>query len=345
MDDYKNSVDAAVLRAALAALVVAVPAWTLLSLTIVLGRVWRDRTHAALPVRLSEREASRLVRRAAGRPRTEWGRWRRVTAVSRLARERHPAARRLVRPLVEDPDPALASAAIRVLGDLGDDWAIDSLVRALTNGYGPRSRIATELERLAPAPGPKLVPLLRSRQPIVRFWGATLLRPYPELAGERLVALTWDTDPSVRAAAAETLATRSGPEVGTALLACLEDGEWLVRTHAARAVAEVVGVEAAPTISRLLADDVWWVRLAAKDSLRALGRDAVPSLVSLLTHASPAARSGAAEVLQDIGFVDDLVRHDPGSRLLARIYVAGGDRFRVAAEARAAGQPEVARAA
>ena len=232
-----------------------------------------------------------------------------------------------------------------MLGDLGDDAAIDSLITALRKGYAPRSRVATELERLAPAPGPKLIPLLRSKRPIVRYWGAMLLRPYPDLAGERLVALTWDVDPNVRAAAAETLAVRSGRDVGTALLACLEDSAWFVRAHAARAVAEVVGVEAAPTIARLLADDVWWVRVAAEDALRALGQAAVPTLVSLLTHESAHARGGAAEVLQDIGFVDELVRADPNSRLLRRIYLAGGDRFRVAAEERAASRLEVSRAA
>ena len=234
---------------------------------------------------------------------------------------------------------------MRVLGNVGDEWAIDTLIAALKSGPDQSSRIGTELERLAPAPGRKLVPLLRSRNPRVRFWGATLLRPYPELAGETLVVLTWDPDPSVRAAAAETLATRSGKDVGTALHACLDDAAWVVRVHAVRAVGEVYGAEAAPTIARSLADDVWWVRAAAKDALRSVGSDAVPSLISVLTHADPVAREGAAEVLQDIGFVDSLVLSDPQSRLLKRIYAAGGGRFRAAAEARAEGRAETALAA
>ena len=338
--------DALVSRVAIAVLVVAVPAWTVASLTLVLGRMvhdWRRATRARMEPRA--REVTRLIRRAGGRPRTELGKRRRITAVARLAKAGHPATPRLVRPLVEDPDPAFSSAAIRVLGDLGDEWAVDRLVGALKMGCGPRSRIATEIERLAPAPGPKLVPLLRSRNPSVRFWAATLLRPYPELAGDRLVALTWDVDANVRAAAAETLATRTGPEVGTALLACLEDSEWFVRAHAARAVGDVVGVEAAPTIARLLADEDWWVRMAAQSALRGLGLDAVQSVASVLTHADPVARNGAAEVLQDVGFVDELVRRDPQSRLLERIYAAGGARFRAAAEARAEGLVEGARAA
>jgi len=105
--------------------------------------------------------------------------------------------------------------------------------------------------------------------------------------------------------------------------------------HAARAAGHVLGAEAAPTVTRLLSDERWWVRTAAKDSLRGMGVDAVPSLLSVLNHEDPFARNGAAEVLQDIGFVDFLALDDPHSPLLARIYDAGGDRYREAAEARA----------
>ena len=146
--------------------------------------------------------------------------------------------------------------------------------------------------------------------------------------------LTWDSDANVRAAVVETLGTRQGKAVGTALLARLDDSEWFVRVHAARAAGHVVGAEAAPTITRLLADERWWVRTAAKDALRGMGSDAVPSLLSILAHDDPFAQNGAAEVLQDIGFVDFLASDNPRSPLLERIYDAGGERYREAAEAR-----------
>ncbi len=229
----------------------------------------------------------------------------------------------------------IAAAAIRTLGDIGDAWAIDLLLDCLRRESSQRSRLAAELERLAPAPGAKLVPLLRAWDPGVRFWGATLLRPYPTLGESTLIELTWDPDPNVRAAVVETLGSRSGKAVGTALVARLDDNEWFVRVHAARAAGRVVGVDAAPTITRLLADERWWVRTAAKDALRGMGSDAVPALLSLLAHADPFARNGAAEVLQDLGFVDFLVLDNPRSPLLERIYEAGGERYREAAEARA----------
>jgi len=327
--------DALALRVALVVLTLALTAWLVLSLAILLGRVRYDRKQRQpVSANVSARTARRLVRRVGGRPRTEWGRWRRVTALQRLERAHHPAVSNLIKSVLDDSDRRIATAAIRTLGDVGDDWAIELLIDALKRGHGPRSRIAAELDQLAPAPGQRLVPLLRDWDPAVRFWGASLLRPYPELGDPTLIELTWDSDPNVRASAVETLGTRSGRAVGAALLARLDDSEWFVRVHAARAAGHVLGAEAAPTVVRLFADERWWVRTAAKDALRGMGADAVPSLLSILAHDDPFARNGAAEVLQDIGFVDFLQLDSPGSPLLQRIYEAGGERYRDAAKAR-----------
>ncbi len=328
-------VDSFVLDAAVVVFAVSFCVWVAFALAILVGRTRYDRAREAHGSNeLSARAASRLVRRVQGKPRTEWGRWRRVTALQQLERAHHPAVPQLIRSVLDDPDERVAAAGIRTLGDMGDDWAIDILIDALRRGQGSRSRIAAELEQLAPAPGHRLGVLLRDWSPAVRFWGATLLQSYPDLATSTLIQLTWDPDPNVRAAVVETLGTRAGKEVETALLASLDDGEWFVRVHAARAAGHVVGVAAAPSIARLLADERWWVRTAAKDALRTLGSDAVSTLLSVLTHDDLFARNGAAEVLQDIGFVDFLALDNPRSPLLERIYAAGGERYREAAEAR-----------
>lgn len=333
-DDLK--VDALVLRVSLVVLALAFAAWLTLSLAVVLGRMRYDRRRRGQhSERLGERDAVRLVRRVRRRPRTEWGRWRRVVALQRLGRAHHPAVPMLVPSVLDDPDPRIATAAIRTLGDIGDDWAVAILIDALRRGSGSRSRVAAELEELAPAPRDHVLPLLRDWDPTVRFWGATLLHAYPELGEATLIELTWDPDPNVRAAAVETLGTRTGDNVGTALVARLDDSEWFVRVHAARAAGQVVGAGAAPSIARLLADERWWVRTAAKDALRGLAADAVPALLTMLGHEDRFARNGAAEVLQDIGFVDFLVLDSPRSPLLERIYAAGGEGYRDAAEARA----------
>jgi HEAT repeat protein len=328
-------VDSRALGLSLVVLGCSIAAWLAISLAVLVSRTRYDRRHAGQrTAELSSRRAERLIRRVQRRPRTEWGRWKRVAALQRLERAHHRSVPALVGVVLDDPDERIAAAAIRTLGAIGDEWAVEILVQALKKGRGPRSRVAAELEDLAPAPGRKLVPLLRDWDPGVRFWAATLLGRYPELAESSLVSLTWDPDANVRAAAVESLGSRTGDAVGNALIARLDDSEWFVRVHAARAAGHVVGAAAAPSIARLLADSTWWVRTAAKDALRGMGVDAVPALLSLLTHEDGFARNGAAEVLQDVGFVDFLAQDDPRSPLLARIYAAGGEKLREAAEDR-----------
>ena len=116
--DDDGLVNELVLDVALLVLALSLPAWLALSLAIVFGRVRYERSHREVTsAPLSDRAARRLVRRVRGRPRTEWGRWRRVTAVQRLERAHHRAVPRLIRPLLVDEDAKIAAAAIRTLGD------------------------------------------------------------------------------------------------------------------------------------------------------------------------------------------------------------------------------------
>jgi HEAT repeat protein len=345
--DDDGNVNDFVVRVALLAFAAAFVAWIALSVTVVAGRVWYDRRHRESGGRLRPRRARRLIRRALSDARTDWGRWRRIAALTRLAQARHPATRRVLRRSVADPDPHVAAAAVRALGDLGDEWAIELLLDALREGRVPRSRVASQLERLAPVPGAQLLPLLRDPDAAVRFWGATLLAPYRRLGQADLLALTRDVDPNVRAAAVETLGGRGGEGAARAALELLEDPAWFVRVHAARAAGQVAGAPSAPALTQLLSDDRWWVRTAAKDALRSLDGAAVAALLPVLGSPDEFARNGAAEILQDIGYVDHLAVVEPDSPLLARIYAAGGERLRQAAELRAASRSraEEARAA
>lgn len=325
-----------VFRTAVFVLATALPLWLLLSLTVVVGRVRYDRRQRIGVGAPSPRQVDRLLRRALGTPRTEWGEWRRIAAINRIAQMRHSATPHVLHHALWGADEKAAAAAIRCLGKLGDLWAMELLVAALRGGRVPRSRVAAQLERLYPEPGYLLLPLLRDSDPAVRFWGATLVAPYEALAEDDLVELTRDEIANVRAAAIEALSNRRGEDAAEATIALLEDPEWFVRVHAARAAAQVAGAEAAPAIARLLSDERWWVRTAAKDALEALGLAAVPALVPVLSSPDRFARNGAAEVLQDVGLVDHLALEDPASPLLARIYAAGGQKLREAAEERTA---------
>lgn len=323
-----------VLPTAILVLAVSFPLWVLLSLTVVIGRLRNDRRQRIGARTPSARQVERLVRRALRTPRTELGEWRRITALNRLARMEHPATPHVLYHALWGEDEKAAAAAVRSLGALGNPWAIELLVIALRGGRVPRSRVAAQLERLYPEPAFLLLPLLRDHDPAVRFWGATLLGPYESLGESELVELTWDQDPNVRAAAVEALGNRKSEQAAKATVALLEDPAWFVRVHAARAAGHAAGAEAAPAIARLLGDERWWVRTAAKDALETMGKDGAEALVPVLTSADRFARNRAAEVLQDIGLVDYLALEHPESSLLARIYAAGGEKLRAAAEER-----------
>jgi HEAT repeat protein len=327
---------ALVLRVAVVVLAVSFSLWVALSVAILIGRARYDRKLRIGLTTPSAREVNRLLRRALSEPRTEWGEWRRISALNRLAQIRHPATSHVLYHALWGSDPKAAAAAIRCLGALGDLWAIELLVAALRGGRVSRSRVAAQLERLFPEPGFLLLPLLRDPDPAVRFWGATLIGPYEALGEVDLLSLTRDDDPNVRAAAVEALGSRHGEAAAAATVALLDDTVWFVRVHAARAAGHVAGASAAPQIAKLLADERWWVRTAAKDALRGLGGEAIPALTSMLSSEDRFARNGAAEVLQDVGLVDHLALEEPGSPLLAHIYAAGGPRLRQAAESRAA---------
>jgi HEAT repeat protein len=119
----------------------------------------------------------------------------------------------------------------------------------------------------------------------------------------------------------------------------LDDEVMFVRAHACRAAGRLGGPGVAPRLLPLLGDSAWWVRAAAKDTLGSFGAQVAPLLFEELDSPDRFARNGAAEVLQDLGIVDELLRTTPDSPLLHRIFRAGGRGFVDAARLRADGDP------
>jgi HEAT repeat protein len=145
-----------------------------------------------------------------------------------------------------------------------------------------------------------------------------------------LANLRRDSDPSVRKAAIESLGAIGGaPAVDTAL-ALLRDPVWFVRAHAARALGEMKRADLARELLPLLSDGQWWVRAATKDALLAMGKGVAETVGTLLDHPDRFARNGAAEVLQNLGILDDLAARavaggdDAGLALLRKAAAAGG---------------------
>jgi HEAT repeat protein len=321
------------------ALAAAVIAWASLATVTVVGRLGfeRRRRLAVLQpasVRSSPGRSRRLVARAEHH-RGEASKWKRIAALRTLAREGHPRSRALLRWAVADPDRDVAGAAVRALGEIDDEWAAELLVEALRENRYPRALAAAQLERRTPAPTSLFVPLLSDRDPAVRFWGATLMAGSPEVAGDELIALATDADPNVRAAATESLGARSDPGALAAVRPRLADEVWFVRVHACRALGQLGSPGDAPILASMLGDPWWWVRAAAKDALRSLGLSVAATLLPQLESDDAFVRNGAAEVLQDIGFLDSLARTGKEGELRERILAAGGEDMRQTADTRA----------
>lgn len=230
--------------------------------------------------------------------------WRRITALHILFHADDPKILELLEPALASRDSEIVGTAVSLLGRISELGAARLLVGALIEGRYPASRIATHLDRFPSSIADELLPLLREPNPALRFWGVTLLGRY---RNEREVGeLASDPDERVRKAVAETLGTGMGKtEASARLLAgLLDDESWIVRAHAARALGDLKRVEHTESIAALLADTEWWARLAAKETLFVLGESSVPVLLQHLTHHDRFARNGAAEVLQNLGWVD-----------------------------------------
>jgi hypothetical protein len=300
--------------------VVVVVAWAIVAVVTVGGRVVFDRRGVSQGKAARRPGAERrLVLAAQARYRTGLGRWRRVRAIRELGRLRHPATRIVVVRALAEEKGELLEASVRALGDLGGRWAAACLVDILERGAMPRSRIASQLERLAAEAAPGLEGLLANRDPEVRRWAATLLASCPQVATDRLIGLLSDRSAEVRAAAAETLGRRGEDAATRDVCVLLEDDAWFVRVHAARALSALGTIDDALSVGPLLADGRWWVRNAAKEALRTRGSEIAESVLPFLDSHDPFARDGAAEILQDVGYLEELRRSKSNPQLLDRL--------------------------
>jgi HEAT repeat protein len=149
-----------------------------------------------------------------------------------------------------------------------------------------------------------------------------------------LASLTHDENPLVRRAAIESLSLIGGDMVSAEATRLLSDEVFFVRAHAARALGTLRAIEAAPAVASLLTDREWWVRYAAKTSLETMGSQVIPDILPYLKHQDRFARNGAAEVLQNLGYFEQLLSEElaePGrperQALLSQLAQAGGARM------------------
>jgi len=262
--------------------------------------------------------------------------WRRMTALRILARLDHPQAMTLLARAVDDEDVDVAACGLALLGRSHHPAAAERLLGALASPRLSASRVAVYIDQSPQHLGAQLTALLDHTEPVVRQWAATLLTRYPDETLEpRLAPLTTDPDPRVRKAAVQTLG-RIGDELAAeCAIHLLTDSVSYVRAYAVRALGDLGRTDQADRVSSLLGDGDWWVRLAAREALEMMGPEVWPVLVRRLEHRDKFVRNGAAEVVQNLGVLDNLIMleaatdNPAGSKvaMLQRIAAAGGVRF------------------
>ena len=238
--------------------------------------------------------------------------WRRIGALRIMAHTRAPGYLTELDRALKDGGPVVVGAVVNLLGRMPETQAGKLLVDALLAGRCNRSRVAMALEAYPESVLELILPLLSSRNAIIRYWSAMLLRRYgtePEV-GPRLATLASDRDPLVRRAAIESLSFVGGPDAIAAAMSRLQDPVSYVRAHAARTLGVLRAHEATDAVLPLLADQDWWVRYAAKEHLEAMGPDVVEKLVPYLSHTDEFARNGSAEVLQNLGAFEQLLEEE-----------------------------------
>ena len=264
--------------------------------------------------------------------------WRGVQAVRILARADHSQVLPALERMLASEDEDVRAAAVTVLGDVEDERATALLIEALRSGACPPRWAAALLDH-RPIPKALLLPLLEEESADVRAAATRLFARVDSAdteADEILLSLCADSEPDVRAAACGALGERGSPAAAERIVRMLRDPVWFVRVRAARALGRLHEVNSAGKIAELLESPFWWVRQAAKDTLVDLGPAVKDQLLPWLDNDDAFARNSCAEVLQNLGIVDDLVAEandasNPGrassaSVLLRKILTAGGER-------------------
>jgi HEAT repeat protein len=212
--------------------------------------------------------------------RSTWAR-QRLRAARWLGRLQHRDGVPDLIQLAGDRSSRVRAAAVAALGTARDERAQSALAALLdehASGSGRRSVPVQVLTRALAAHGAAGISLALSR-----------LRS-PSAA--------------VRTAAADVLASASGPHPGVcaALLSALDDGESEVRARAAKAIGNIGDAGAVGSLIKTLADPVWFVRLQTAKAIGALAHErAVRALVTALTDEAWQVRAAAAEALRRVG--------------------------------------------
>lgn len=210
-----------------------------------------------------------IARQAASR---FW--WRRLAAARLLAFTAAPSDRVRVRRLLDDPHPAVRTAATRCLPRVNDPELV-ALVLDRLPPLAPlvRAALTVTLRELASHTVPALLARLAnaaSSRDLETWINVAEVIGAPE-AYPHLAALARHEEAVVRLAVARALKRQFHSNASDVLAMLLSDDDWRVRAQAARSLGALGAHEKTPALETALADSAWWVRFRASLALAQMG--------------------------------------------------------------------------
>ena len=184
--------------------------------------------------------------------------------------------------------------AIRALAEIGDESALEDLVKDFTSRDTPmRRNIVLLLGRFTTEKAfDALAFALKDEEPDVR---RAVVHALGNISGDKalrsLIHAVADDDPEVRMLAADALGNSSAPEVPDVLIPLLEDDDLWVRAAAARGLGRIGGEKGGEVLAMHLntATDIFLLSLV--DVVGKLRTErALEPLLRLASHADPEVR-------------------------------------------------------
>jgi HEAT repeat protein len=258
--------------------VVAVAQAAFLVAFVVLLRVRRERgrlravEHAAVDeaARTQPARPLRGLDDLAGSP--HW--WRRAEAARRAGIVGRLGDLGMLRTLIDDPHPAVQSAATMSLAPMLDREAVGHLLDRLADrSMAVRLQQFQLLKDALPLTTPALMERLTadaSPRRLKSWIALTEAVGTPELFA-RVGALHSHPDPLIRLSVARALKRYRHPEAEEMLLIALHDHDWRVRAVAARSLGTLGSGTAVPRLAAGMRDVRWWVRFRCGLALAQLG--------------------------------------------------------------------------
>ena len=200
-----------------------------------------------------------------------WHRVEAARAAGDVARLGDPV---LLRSLLEDPHPAVQSAATMGLAPLVDPTIVGQLLdRLAERPMVVRLQQFALLRAALPLAEPALLQRLTVDAPPRRLkaWIALAEAIGTPALFERVAMLHGHPDPLIRLSVARALKRHHDPGADEILLIALHDHDWRVRAVAARSIGAHGTAAAVPRLAAGLRDVRWWVRFRCGLALAQIG--------------------------------------------------------------------------